>query len=123
MAVKGLAASSAPAFGPAIVQVLGVDIPVLALCLSILGLVLARKIAPPPTRKLTRGQEMALTTLLVLVLFVIVTGQFTGEPLGVGMAVVWSIGLGFSGLLVVELFGGRAMAALKTLLGHAEERK
>jgi hypothetical protein len=35
------------------------------------------------------------------------------------MAVVWSIGLGFSGLLVIEFFGERVMAALRALLGKA----
>jgi hypothetical protein len=120
-AAKESAAAAAPAFGPAIIQVFGADVPILALSLSVLGLILARKIAPPPARKLTTGQEVALTTLLVIVLVVIVTGQFTGSPLGVGMAVVWSIGLGFSGLLVVEFFGGRTMAALKGLLGPASE--
>ena len=36
-----------------------------------------------------------------------------GKPLGPGMAVVWGAGLGFSGLLVVELMGERVMAMLR----------
>lgn len=115
---KKAAAAAAPSFGPAVVTVLGADIPILALGLSLAGLLLARKIAPPPSRKLTRGQEVALTFLLSIVLFVIVTGQFTGEPLGVGMSVVWSIGLGLSGLLVIELFGSWVVDRLNILLGR-----
>ena len=99
------------------IQVFGADIPILALALSVLGLLLARKIAPPPARKLTRAQEWALTALLVMVLFLVVTGAFTGEPLGVGMAFVWAIGLGFSGLVVIELFGERALAAIRAVMG------
>lgn len=117
-AAKEAGAVVAPSFGPAIIQVFGVDIPILALSLAIVGLLLARKIAPPPARKLTKGQEIALTALLVIILFVIVTGQVTGNPLGVGAAVVWSVGLGFSGLLVVEFFGSRTMKAIQALLGN-----
>jgi hypothetical protein len=120
VAGKELVAVTAPSFGPAIVQVFGVDIPILALGLSMVGLFLARTIAPPPARKLTPGQEVSLTAILALILFLIVTGSLTGEPLGVGMAVVWSIGLGFSGILVIEFFGERTMAALRALLGKSQ---
>lgn len=117
--MKGAAAAvAAPAFGPAIITLFGVQIPVLALFLSILGLLLARAIAPPPLRKLSRKQEIALTTLLVIILFVIVTGQLLDtEPLGAGLAVIWGVGLGFSGLLVIEFFGLRALAMLRAGLG------
>lgn len=118
----GAVAIAAPAFGPAVVTLFGVDVPVLALSLSVCGLLLARAIAPPPLRKLTRWQEVALTILLLIILFLIVTGQlFSGEPLGAGMAVIWGVGLGFSGLLAIEFFGKRVLAMLKALLGPAEK--
>jgi hypothetical protein len=117
LAVKltSAAAVAAPSIGPAVVTIAGTNVPVLALCLSACGLVLARFIAPPPLRKLTRKQELALTVLLLVILFLIVTGQFSpsGEPLEAGMSVIWGIGLGFSGLLVVEFFGARVIAMLK----------
>jgi hypothetical protein len=117
--VKSAAAVAAPAFGPAVVTLFGIDVPVLALALSVAGLVLARFIAPPPLRRLTGWQEAALTLLLLIVLFLVVTGQFPGlggKPLGAGMAVIWGVGLGFSGLLVIEFFGKRVVAMLKAML-------
>jgi hypothetical protein len=113
--MKPVAVAAAPAFGPAVVTLFGIDVPVLALLLSVAGLVLARWIAPPPLRKLTRTQEIALTLLLLIILFLIVTGQFSGQPLGAGMAVMWGVGLGFSGLLAVEFLGERMMVMLRAL--------
>lgn len=115
------AAVAAPTFGPAIITAFGIDIPIVALVLSVIGLVLARFIAPPPLRKLTFNQEVALTALLLIILFLIVTGEFpivgAGRPIGAGMAVMWGIGLGFSGMLAIEFFGNRAVAMLKAALG------
>lgn len=114
-------AIAAPSIGPAVITLFGVEIPIMALFLSFAGLVLARVVAPPPLRKLTLFQEFCLTLLLLVVLFLIVTGQIIGgEPLGAGMATVWGIGLGFSGLLVVEFFGDRAMAMLRAAFGKDE---
>lgn len=108
---------AAPSFGPAVITVFGTEIPVLALGLSIAALLLARWVAPPPLRKLTREQQVALTLLLLIFLFLAVTGNMpligTGEPLGVGMAVVWGAGLGFSGLFAVEVMGERVRAMLR----------
>lgn len=121
MTVKGeLVAVAAPTFGPAVVVLFGIDVPVLGLVMSVAGLLLARLIAPPPLRKLNRRQEIALTILLMIVLFLIVTGQLfgSGKPLGPGMAVIWGVGLGFSGLLAIEFFGERVMAMLRAALGN-----
>lgn len=121
VATTGAAAAAAPTFGPAIVTLLGVDVPVFALTLSVIGLLMARSIAPPPLRKLTGRQEAALTVLLLIILFLLVTGEMTGgPPLGGGTSVALGIGLGFSGLLVIEFFGDRAMAVLKALLGKEQ---
>lgn len=117
--MKGaVAAVVAPTFGPAIITLFGINVPVLGLFLSIGGLLLARTIAPPPLRKLNKGQETALTILLVIVLFLIVTGQLFGggKPLGAGLAVIWGIGLGFSGLMAIELFGTRVMAMVRAII-------
>lgn len=112
---------AAPSLGPAVVRVLGTEIPILALGLSIAALVLARWIAPPPLRKLTKRQEASLTLLLLIFLFLAVTGQMPligdGTPMGPGMGVVWGAGLGFSGLLVIETFGDRFMAMVRAGAG------
>lgn len=117
-------AIAAPSIGPAVVTAFGIDIPILALTLSMASLVLARWIAPPPLRKLSKKEEMALTLLLLIFLFLAVTGQVpligNGRPIGPGMAVVWGAGLGFSGLLVVELMGDRVMAMLRAAFNSKE---
>jgi hypothetical protein len=124
--ISAAAATLAPSLGPAIVTIAGIDIPVLALGLSLASLFLARLIAPPPLRKLNRQQEIALTGLLMIFLFLVVTGNLplvgTGEPLGVGMAVVWGIGLGFSGLTIVELTSRRVLAMVRAAFGESGEQ-
>lgn len=87
--------------------------------LSLAGLLLARFIGPPPSRKLTRFQEIVVTLILMLILFLIVTGELPpdSQPLGVGMAVAWGVGLGLSGLLALEFLGERAMAAIRAMFG------
>lgn len=118
MKLTTIGAIAAPSIGPAIVTVFGQEIPVLALGLSCAGLILARIVAPPSLRKLSRVQELALTLLLLLVLFLIVTGQLgSGKALGAGMATVWGVGLGFSGLLAVEFFADRVRQMLGAMLG------
>lgn len=106
MSGRAIAVASGPSFGPAIVTFFGVDVPVVAFALSLVALLVARQVAAPnPTRKLTPRQEFFLTVALVIILFLVVTGQlFYGEPLGPGWAVVWGIGLGMTGLLILELF-------------------
>lgn len=113
----------APSFGPAVVTLLGLDIPIMALMLSVLGLVLARKVAPPSRRKLTPVQERCLTALLALLLLLIVTGQIGGKRLGVGMGLIWGIGLGTSGLLVIEFFGEYVMNLLYAIFGRQPPAK
>lgn len=116
-----MTAVAAPSFGPTVLVVFGLELPVAALVLSLIGLYLSRYIAPKSTRKLTSKQEAALTVLLTVILVIIVAGEFPllgdGEPLGVGMATIWGVGLGTSGLLVVELLGARIMAALRAMAG------
>ena len=116
-----IVATAAPSLGPAIVTVLGTDIPVLSLVLSSAGLLLARFIARPPVRPLSSKQHYALTGLLLIILFVIVTGQFTGVPMKPGPSVGWGVGLGFSGLIAIEFFGDRVVGMLKIMFGGTEK--
>ena len=113
------AAVAFPSLGPAIISISGFQLPVAATALSIVGLLLARFIAPKAARKLTDRQEHALTGLLIIILLVIVSGKapYVGDgiPLEEGPAVAWGIGLGTSGLLVIEFLGGRIMHALKAM--------
>lgn len=116
-----VAAVTAPSIGPTILVVFGLKLPIAALVLALIGLFLSRYIAPKSTRKLTVWQERALTVLLALILVIIVAGEFPllgdGEPLGVGMATAWGVGLGTSGLLFIELVGSRIMAGVRAAFG------
>lgn len=87
------------------------------------ALLLARMIAPPSPRKLNRKESWALTTLLCIILFLAVTGEITGKPLKVGMSVVWAIGLGFSGLLVVEALADKIRDIVRVWLGTATKER
>lgn len=117
-AAANAASIVAPSFGPAIVTIFGLNVPVLAVALSFLGLWLARAIAPPPLRRLTGRQEAILTGLLTLILFMIVTGRIgSGEPIGEGVAVIWGVGLGLSGLIAIEIVADKVRAMLRALIG------
>lgn len=53
-------AIAAPSVGPALVTLFGIDVPVMALCLSVAGLILARVVAPPPLAFTVRDGFSAL---------------------------------------------------------------
>jgi len=104
--LASIAAAATPhvtptAFGPAAVTLFGVEIPIFSALFGILGLLLARRIAPASNAgaKLGRVGNAALTALLALgVLALIVTGE--KRPI---VALGWAVGLGYSGLGFVEL--------------------
>lgn len=112
-----LAATAAPSIGPSHITVAGIEIPIAAMVMATLGLLLARSIAPAPIRKLTPWQERALTGLLLLFLFSIVTGQFTGMELGPNLSLMCGVGLGFTGLATIEFCGERTLAIMRTAFG------
>lgn len=118
-------AISAPSIGPTVLVIFGLKLPVAALALSLVGLLLARYVKPRSASKLSIGQERALTALLALILVVIVAGEFpwigNGEPLGVGMATAWGVGLGTSGILAVDLIGSRVMRGLRAAFGLSHD--
>lgn len=121
--IKSTLLLAAPALGPTVVKVLEVEIPVFSLVLSTIGLILARQLAPASVRKLNKRQEIVLTFLLLLLMFLIVTGQlWTDRPLEAGEATVLGIGLGWTGLLVLEIMGDRFSRALGILLGWEDKK-
>ena len=115
-AAKQAIAAVAPAIGPAVINLFGLNVPVLAFGLSLAGLLLARFIAPSSTRKLSSKQNIALTALLVILLLLLVSGSFGGGKMGEGMAVALGIGLGFSGLIIIETIGKRSIDAITAFL-------
>lgn len=127
MKVSGPVVVLAPSFGPAVVSLFGVEVPVLALGLSIAALLLARWIAPPPLRLLAKREQWMLTALLLIFLFLGVTGHLPlvaqEKPMGPGMAVVFGTGLGFSGLFVVEMAEKRVRAMIEAAFGTGGDKK
>ena len=137
MEIKALAfiaaATTAP-LGPKVLNIAGMQVPVAAMALSLISLTIARFISPKSTtRTLSTWQERAVTALLAIILFLLVTGElsachlrgwFNGtdvscraRPLGVGMAVTWGIGLGTTGILAIDFFGPRMKAAWSAMFG------
>ena len=117
MSKQAIAVAAGPSFGPAVVTLFGIDVPVVAMTLSLVALILARQIARPSLRRLSKRQEFYLTVVLVIILFLVVTGQLFGEPpvpLGPGWAVVWAIGLGMSGILILEIFADYILGFIRT---------
>lgn len=120
MTDKGATAAviiAAPSIGPAVVTVLGEQIPLMAMALSIAGLVLARLVAPPPKLPMARPRALALTALLCVI---DIAAVVTLQP-GPGTAVAAGVGLGFSGMLAVQFFGDRVKAVLTAMAGGGKE--
>lgn len=103
-----------PSFGPPLIVIFGFDVPVLSALFGVLGVLLARRVAPPSAVDARLGREgrAALTVLLALgVLALIIAGQ--KQPI---VALGWSIGLGFSGIAVVELLASAVMGSARVAL-------
>lgn len=83
--------------GPVVVNVLGYDVPVLSAGLSVVGVVLATVIAPPPALSMVR--RVALTILLVLLMLALVISDPSRSPI---MSTCWAIGIGYTGLPIIE---------------------
>lgn len=125
MAAKSIAPIVAVNIGPAVVTIFGMDVPILAFSISLVTLLLARVVAPPPTRRLSRKEDVALTVLLCIVLLLAVTGEITGKPMGVGQSFLWAVGLAFSGIFVLETFGElfrRRFKAVVAVIFGGEEK-
>lgn len=110
-----LSLAAAPAAGPLVVQLLGYDIPVVSAAFGMIGVVLALALAPPPKRRLGRGQTWALRILLVLLTLTLVVYDQKSPLVSLG----WAIGLGFSGYTVIELLGAMVPDKLRGIFGTA----
>jgi hypothetical protein len=101
------AAGPVPSFGPQAIEVFGYPVPVLSALFGLIGVLLARRVAPvsPGAIRLGNVGNTALTALLALgVLALVVTGE--KRPL---VALGWAVGLGYSGLASVELVSQAVM--------------
>lgn len=116
-----IAAASA---GPVTIDVLGYDLPVLSAIISVLGVVLASMIAPPPPLSLVK--KIALTALLVILMLALVISDPTRSPL---LSTAWAIGIGYTGLPIIQAISDRIfnrsgeLTAMPTIHDSREEPK
>ncbi len=100
-------------FGPASVILFGAELPIWSMLFGIVGVLMARRVAPATAAGTALGRtgNAALTVLLVLgVLALVVAGE--KRPI---VALGWSIGLGFSGLAFIEMVA-RAVRVLTRVM-------
>lgn len=103
-AANRLEAAAAAASGPVMINVLGYDVPVLAAILSMAGVILASLIAPPPSRKLTQFQTIALVLLLCILVLGLVIANPTRSLL---VSTCWAIAIGYAGLPIIQAIRDR----------------
>lgn len=112
-------AAQPASFGPESIMLFGAEIPVWSAIFGVLGVLMARRVAPATAAGAALGRvgNAALTILLACgVLALIISGE--KRPI---VALGWSIGLGFSGLGVVELVAKSVIAAATVVLDGAAE--
>ena len=116
-----VAASSAgdPATMPGhiVLQIQGVEIPIVQLVLAIAGVLMARPLAP------RRDQERGLVRqILVTTIMVIVAASWAVESRpGILFTFVISIGLGFSGYSLIELAGKEIETVIKRIFSQVAD--
>jgi hypothetical protein len=104
-------ALSDTSFGPPIIVLFGQPVPVFSALFGLIGLLLARRVAPASAAGARLGPtgNAALTGLLALgVLALIIAGQ--KQPI---VALAWAMGLGWSGLGICELVAKGVVSVAK----------
>ena len=98
---------AAASIGPVMVNVLGYDVPVLSALLSVAGVILASLIAKPPPLKW--WQRAALIGLLCILVLALVISDPTRSLM---VSTCWAIGIGYSGLPIIQAITGRVLPAV-----------
>lgn len=109
-----IAQAAAPAIGPTQVIVFGAPIPIWSAIFGLIGVLVARRVAPisAAEQRLGATGRAALTLLLVVgVLALIVAGE--KRPI---VALAWSLGLGWTGLAFVEAVAVAAIGTAKVIM-------
>lgn len=101
-------------FGPTSFTAFGFEIPIMSALFGLMGVLLARRVAPfdPSTERLGTIGNAALTALLALgVLAFIIAGE--KRPI---VALGWAVGLGYSGIAFVALVAQAVRRFAKMML-------
>lgn len=91
--------------------VMGIDVPVLNAAFAVLGVLLARPIAPKGSPPLTPGKNIIVTLILCLL---VLAWVIDSRP-GLLFSFIMSIGVGFSGLAIIELAGAEALGVVRRI--------
>jgi hypothetical protein len=102
--LSSLANAAPPAvlsFGPRAIELFGYPVPIMSALFGLIGLVLARRVAPvtPAAVQLGRLGNIALTALLALGVLALIVADEKRPMVALG----WAVGLGYSGLGFIEL--------------------
>lgn len=117
LAALTAAAVQEPSIAPIgmMIQIDGLDVPVLQLVLAIAGVLMARPLAPRRSPPLGFLKSLLVT---VIMLIAAVAWVADARP-GVLFTFVVAIGLGFSGYALIELAGREIEAFIKRIFGAA----
>lgn len=107
VALPTVVPATIPAWGPPMVELFGVNIPIASMFLSMVGLGMARGVSAAREGKTPGGRY--LTGVLMLILFALVVER---QP-GPGVAIAWGIGVGASGIVLYDLLRDRIIAIFK----------
>ena len=105
---------AAGASGPITLNLLGHEMPVLAALLSIAGVVLASIIAPPPP--LGTVKRVALVALLCVLMLALILSDPKRSLI---VSICWAIGIGYTGLPIIEEIRRRMFDRAGELTGSA----
>lgn len=103
-----------PAWGPPIVELFGVNIPIASMVLSLVGLMMARGVASAREQKAPGGAYLTGTLIMVTIGLVI-----ERQP-GPGMAVAWGVGIGASGIVIYDIVRDWVADKFRKLFGKTE---
>ena len=103
-----------PSYGPESVMVFGQNVPLASMVLSILGLVMARLVAAQTDK--VKGGHRWLTPLLVIILVALVIDR---QP-GPSMATAYGVGIGSSGIVLINLLGDKIQKLFASMFGTTE---
>lgn len=111
LAVNSAASANLVVPGPPAILLWGVTIPTVSALFGVVGVVVGQWLAPASAEPLGCSKRSALMIALqgIALGIVMATGQ---QPL---VAMGWGIGLGFSGLSVMQALGDEAMSGLKRI--------
>ncbi|MES2903277.1 MAG: hypothetical protein V4696_03750 [Pseudomonadota bacterium] len=103
---KALAPASGLAWWSADALIIfGITVPILPMVIGMTGLWVGRELVRNRAKKMTKRESVFVNVGLALLTFLVITGKLVvSQPLEVGWALVWGIGIGMNGPVLFEIF-------------------